>query len=161
MKLLNITLLLLAMTTGLLAQERSSEERPDKERRAEKLEARKVAYITTELDLSPLESQQFWPLYNEYQKKHKANKAQLKEQSNDVDLENLSEAEAQKLLETLLATDKLEYELKRDYTEQLSQVIPVHKLVKLHVLERKFRDDVVRSIKKKMKRREKRRPRGE
>lgn len=35
----------------------------------EALRAKKVAYITDHLDLSVKDAQQFWPVYNEYEKK--------------------------------------------------------------------------------------------
>jgi Skp family chaperone for outer membrane proteins len=35
-------------------------------KRFQRIEAIKIAYITRELDLSPEESQKFWPLYNNY-----------------------------------------------------------------------------------------------
>lgn len=34
----------------------------------DKVEARRIAYLTTELELTVEESQKFWPLYNEHNK---------------------------------------------------------------------------------------------
>jgi len=36
----------------------------------EKIKAEKVAFLTTQLDLTVAEAQKFWPLYNEYEKKN-------------------------------------------------------------------------------------------
>ena len=36
------------------------------EKKRDKIEAQKVAFITTELDLTSVESQSFWPIYNEF-----------------------------------------------------------------------------------------------
>jgi len=36
------------------------------EKKFQRIEAIKIAYITRELDLTPDESQKFWPIYNEY-----------------------------------------------------------------------------------------------
>ena len=38
----------------------------------DKINAQKVAYITRELDLTPQEAQQFWPVYNEFETQRKA-----------------------------------------------------------------------------------------
>ena len=46
-------------------------QRPGLERVAEKVEAQKIAFITNALNLTPEESQKFWPLYNEYSAKEK------------------------------------------------------------------------------------------
>ena len=35
--------------------------------RIEKIEQQRIAFITTDLDLSVEEAQAFWPLYNDYQ----------------------------------------------------------------------------------------------
>jgi len=151
MRLLYISILMLLTAATLVAQDK-----PDLDRRADRLEAKKIAYITTELDLSPSESQQFWPLYNEYQNKVKANKKDLRQRSTKAELDQMTESEAKSLMAAMLETEKQEYELKKEYTDKLSEVVPVRKIVKLFVLERKFRDEVVRSIKQKMKRRDKR-----
>ena len=44
----------------------------EKRDRDERIESMRIAYITDRLDLSPTESQQFWPLYNELQDKKRA-----------------------------------------------------------------------------------------
>ena len=40
----------------------------DKEqKKREKIHAQKIAFISTEVDLTPAEAQKFWPVYNQYE----------------------------------------------------------------------------------------------
>ena len=62
----------------------------------DKIEALKVAFITKRLNLSPEESQKFWPIYNQYEAEKKQNRlstiGSVKELKEDGDLTN-AEAE--------------------------------------------------------------------
>ena len=50
------------------------------DKKREKIEIEKIAYITKSLDLSSEEAQVFWPLYNKYSdKKNEINKKRIKE----------------------------------------------------------------------------------
>ena len=43
---------------------------PPEPPKKEKMEAMRVGFITQKLDLTSEEAQKFWPVYNEFQKKH-------------------------------------------------------------------------------------------
>ena len=59
----------LIFASGITAQENRGVKRDGKrkQRSDSRIEAKKVAYITEELDLSTEEAQRFWPLYNDFQ----------------------------------------------------------------------------------------------
>ena len=67
-------LLLCICTLGAYAQ-------PDREepKRSEKVEALKRAYITSELVLTPVEAEKFWPVYNGHEETQKTHRKELKE----------------------------------------------------------------------------------
>lgn len=53
----------------------------------EKIEAAKIAYITKEITLTPMQAEDFWPLYNEYSTKRKRlrrEKRQLHKESQNI-----------------------------------------------------------------------------
>lgn len=53
----------------------------------EKIEAAKIAYITKEVALTPMQAEDFWPLYNEYTNKRKSlrrEKRQLQRESQNI-----------------------------------------------------------------------------
>src|ERR1700712_2190452 len=53
--------------TGLA---KAQDEQPSAKKQ-EEIEALRVAFISKELQLTPVEAQQFWPLYNQYSQKLK------------------------------------------------------------------------------------------
>jgi Skp family chaperone for outer membrane proteins len=57
-------------------------------KRFQRIEAIKIAYITRELDLSPEESQKFWPLYNNYSEELK--KARQENANDEIAFEEKS-----------------------------------------------------------------------
>ena len=107
----------------------------------EKMKAEKVAFITSYVDLTVEEAQNFWPIYNEIEKKkdglarkerqayHKLNKA----------IESNNEKDIQTCLKAYIdAADDNQRDLEEDY-EQLCKVLPEKKVTKLMVAEEKFR----------------------
>ena len=63
MKNIIVVVLLVLMGGGAFAQGKLTDEK------RKEFDAQKVAFFTQELDLSPVEAESFWPLYNEMQKK--------------------------------------------------------------------------------------------
>jgi hypothetical protein len=60
--------LLLAFSTGALLASAQDEQQPPPvtAQQQQDIEALKVAFLTKQLDLTPEEAQQFWPVYNQY-----------------------------------------------------------------------------------------------
>lgn len=117
-------------------------QRPGLERVAEKVEAQKIAFITNALNLTPEESQKFWPLYNEYSAKEKELRPELKERPG-----NVSESEANELINKFFENEEKRLNLMKNYYQKFKNVIPASKVVKLHFAERKFKEKLLEKIK--------------
>lgn len=61
-----IPLLLLLISSSLMAQAQDDAKQPDREKKMQDIEALKVAFLSRELELSPEDAQKFWPVYNQY-----------------------------------------------------------------------------------------------
>ena len=61
------------------------------DKKREKIEVQKIAFITKQLDLTPEEAQKFWPVYNQFSDAKKQLHKQHKENRKDID--NLSDSE--------------------------------------------------------------------
>ena len=85
--------------------------RMDKKR--EKIEVQKIAFITKQLDLTPEEAQKFWPVYNQFSDARKQLHKQHKENRKDID--NLSDSEIEKLIDNHIILDQKELDLKKKY----------------------------------------------
>jgi hypothetical protein len=110
----------------------------------ERIQALKVAFITEELNLTPEQSQGFWPLYNEFQGKlRELKKSRIKR----LNLDEMSDAELEVLLEGHLAVEEKKIALHRSYTEQFKKVITIRQVVKLTQSEHRFRKELLRRSK--------------
>lgn len=137
-------LLLIATSLGSLQAQR-------REVKEEQLEAQRVSFITTQLDLSQEEAKVFWPVYEDYQKERKEIKEKRKTLEAEVEnIETVTNDEAGDMIAKVLALEEQEIELKRRYVGKLEPTIGNKKIAMLFSLEREFRERVLRSLKRKM-----------
>ena len=130
-----VLLFILSMNM-LQAQENRSKE--------ERIQALKVAFITEELNLTPEQSQGFWPLYNELQGKlRKLKKSRIKR----LDLDEMSDTELEALLEGHLKGEEEKIALHRTYTQRFKKVITIRQIIKLTQSEHRFRKELLRRSK--------------
>ena len=108
----------------------------------EKIKALKVAFITTELNLTPDEAAKFWPLFNAFEdrqqeiKKQKL-KAYLK-RTDGSSIDKLSEKEAATLLTQMESTEDELFQLKKKFVSNLKGILPSTKILKLKKAEEQF-----------------------
>lgn len=115
------------------------------ENKYERIKALKTAYITEQLALTPSEAEKFWPVYNSYDEKFHNLRHRKREgiyQQLHLGIENLSDEEANKLIDESLAieTDQLEYQ--KQMIAALRKVISPKKIIGL----RKAEDDFKREL---------------
>lgn len=116
----------------------------------ERVEALKISFITQELDLSPEEAQQFWPVYNEFQDKLDV----IREERNSSiprvprEFDNLSDKQLAATMEQMFALEQQELDLKREYHARFMAILPVRKVGRLHMAEQRFKMMLLNEIKK-------------
>ena len=106
----------------------------------ERIESQRIAFITQRLSLTPDEATRFWPLYNEY-------RDGLKDLRDDIerpDLQNISDEEANKIIDQHLQMETKRVELKRNLLTRLRTAIPPRKILLLHAAERDFNRELLR-----------------
>jgi len=113
------------------------------------LEQRKIAYISSALDLSSEQAQQFWPIYNDYAKQRTAANKDLKKGKED--LSTLSDSEAGILIEQILDKEEKMLKLKREHIGKLRNVLDNQQIISLLNVERKFRKDILDQYKNRRK----------
>lgn len=113
-----------------------------------KIEAEKIAYLTTELDLTPQEAQQFWPIYNEFEKKKDELINERKNIISNIQsgFETVSDKDAEKMSDRLIEIDIAESKLRQEYHQKYKKVLPIKKVIKFYHLERKFKQQLLRKI---------------
>jgi hypothetical protein len=142
-KLILTTTLILAVAGVNLIQ---AQPRPVEER----IESLFVAFVTEKLQLTPAESQAFWPVYNEYRDKEKAIKDDFRP---GKELEYMSDAEAEAFVNDGLKREQMLLDLRKDYTQQIKEVLPIRKVAMLMRVEREFKERLLKEIQERRKQR--------
>jgi len=114
----------------------------------DKIKSLKVAFITERVDLSSKEAAMFWPVYNEHEKAMAQirRKERVEIRSKMVDFENLSEAEANKLLDQLIELEKEKQELNILFLSNIREVISPKKTFLLIKAEEDFKKRLLKQI---------------
>lgn len=108
----------------------------------EQVKSLKVAFITSELDLTVDESAKFWPLYNAFdEKQSEIRRTKMKSYLDRMDSENfdtVSEKEAATLLSQMESSEEELHQLRKKFISNLKSVIPAVKILKLKKAEEDF-----------------------
>ena len=112
----------------------------------EKIKALKVAYMTEHLELTSKEAQEFWPVYNEYEKeRHELRHKQWVEiKSKLKDVSALNEKEAQNLLTSYIKIEEEEEKLEKNFLNKISKVISAKKTLVLMRSEEDFKRQLIK-----------------
>lgn len=146
MKKIIITIALFLIVAGAFAQHGKGRHED-----FEKYKAMKVSYMTEKLELTPQEAQQFWPIYNEYEKKLFEFHRHRREVENKVK-ENYSvysEDEFRKISYEMVDQFREEYNLIKEYNEKFLKVLPAKKVVMIGPIENDFRFMMIRDFRDK------------
>jgi hypothetical protein len=116
----------------------------------EKLEARRAAFITTRLDLTPEESSRFWPVYNEYSRKRMELRKSGRNYQNRQGIRNNTDPSRE--IDNQLELEEKEVALKRGYYDKFKELIPPSKLSKLESAEKEFNQEVLKKLRERRRR---------
>ncbi|MGP8214715.1 MAG: Spy/CpxP family protein refolding chaperone [Bacteroidia bacterium] len=142
---LNIILLaILSMfTQPLFAQQQDRQDR---------IENMHTAYITEKVGLTPEQAQKFWPVYNQFkadqdelQKQRRENARKVKEAGG---IDNMSDADVQKLVENEIDIKSRELDLHKKYVVKFQEVISLKQVAKLFMAEEQFKLYLLEQLKK-------------
>lgn len=148
----NVLCMSLTALVSLAALAQSTDQKKkDRAEWKEKVQAERVAYLTTALELSVEESEAFWPVYNKVQKDKSASfkdvaaamgalKGAIKEGKSDQEIEVL--------LQSYLDAREDSEAVDKDAIAQYKKVLPVAKIAKLFVAEEQFRHQQIKRLNK-------------
>ena len=138
MKISKIHLLLIA----LISLNAIAQDGPFIRKKKEQIKSLKVAFITSELSLTPDEASKFWPLFNAFEEKQQEIKTQkLKGYFNRMDedsFDKLSDKDASAILSQMESNEDELYQLKKKFVISLKGVISPIKILKLKKAEENF-----------------------
>lgn len=123
----------------------------DPQARHDDIDAMKIAYITKELNLTPDEAQQFWPVYNQYndklQEMRKKRMDAYKETKENID--KLSDKEVEAVIDNDLVSRQKELDLRKEYEAKFKTLLPIKKVAKLYAAEEQFKRVLLDKLKDK------------
>lgn len=142
-----VLVMILSVSSTAMAQQNSEEH---KKRRAEyraQIDAMKVGYFTNELELSTLESEKFWPLYNQYVERMR----RTLNQRRGLERQLRERAATTKDIEAWIAVDANMAALNSEYLPQFLKVLGEDKTMKMFQAEEKFKQELLREASRRQK----------
>jgi|WetSurMetagenome_2_1015567.scaffolds.fasta_scaffold232413_2 hypothetical protein len=115
----------------------------------EKIQAQKVAFISQDLQLTPSVAEKFWPLYNEFNSKkdeYAKTKRELEKNARKNGIDQLTDKQAQELIDAELNFEQNVLDLKKEYVEKYKAVIGINKTVKFFQSEKKFNNYLLKQL---------------
>ena len=139
-----LSILGLCIMSIIHAQDPREDKMQNRERMREKIEAQRIAYITSKLDLNADESVKFWPVYNEYTKK----RMELRKSRRDLrDQEEMNEQDSKKYVEQQIEIQEKDLALKKIYYEKFGNILSSQKLAKIEEAEKEFTQEIIKNLK--------------
>lgn len=145
-KIISFLTLIMLYSSLVFSQGHRGEKSP--EMRA-KIEAKKISYITQQLELSPDEAQLFWPLYNEMKNKKEVFHKEFRQLFKNLKRgsENLSEDESIKISDRMADLKVEKAKMEREYHYKFKKVLSAKQILDLHLAEKQFQGMLLRRIK--------------
>ncbi len=107
----------------------------------EKFKSQKIAFITEKLNLTPKEAQEFWPVYNQFEKERmelQMTRRELEEKTRNENV-RMSDQEIIKTTRSIAETFRKEADLTGNYNERFLKILPPQKVLLLYRAENQFR----------------------
>lgn len=144
MKKLSFFLVLFLLTVGGFAQKHR--DNPDF---WEAIRTKRIAFFSQSIGLSPDEAQQFWPVYNAFDKQRVDLMRRRRVLDEKLEVSNsATEADYKKLAADYVSIPIEEARLMQDYNDKYLKILPAAKVCKLYMAERKFREHLMEEYKK-------------
>lgn len=104
------------------------------------IENMKIAFLTKHLALTELQAPAFWPIYNKYEEEKKAlRKGSFGEDKMGKSIDEITDADADKLVENYFLLKTKELELSKKYMTDFKKVLDSKQVAKLITSEKQFK----------------------
>ncbi|MEA3447604.1 MAG: hypothetical protein U9Q98_04020 [Bacteroidota bacterium] len=116
--------------------------------RHEAMEAEKVSYLTRNLDLTVMEAQKFWPVYNEYQDELEKNIMAQRNIMDKLDPEDsdLSNKELETKIDELIQLEVDKANIQKSFHQKFKKVLPINKLGLFYHYDKEFKRYLLRKF---------------
>ncbi len=115
----------------------------DRDALRQRVEAQRIAFITQKLELSPEESEKFWPVYNAHKKALEEKRKGIRP---DKPMSDLTDDEARELIAKYLDLEAETVELKRQFMDDVLEILPPRRALRLNMIEAEFNRGVLERL---------------
>ena len=115
----------------------------------ERLNAYKIAFFTKSLNLTSLEAEKFWPVYNEFQNRRteiQQQRQQLNRRINQTGM-TMSDSERSEAGDNLIGLEVNEANLSLEYHKKFKEILPPAKVLRLYQAENQYRQQLLNELK--------------
>lgn len=112
----------------------------------ERTAALRIAFLTKYLELTPAESEKFWPIYNEMRAAGKAEMDKFKEQLDKADPSTMNDADLERLLNAQMENEQTMLNVRKAYMQKFKAVLPMQKVWQLSTAEEAFRRELLQHV---------------
>lgn len=115
---------------------------------SERIKADRVNFFTSHIQLTPVEAQRFWPIYNEFD----AKKDELYKQRMEIAMRymsnsnTLTDRELESMLTAYWNINQKESRLAADYHKKFLNVLPAAKVMRLYMTEEQFKNSYLQRM---------------
>lgn len=100
----------------------------------------RTAYITKRLELTPAQSEKFWPVYNKYQEEMFDVQKQIRQNNGPL------QANGKDQILNGLALDEKKTNIRKFYTNEFLKILPPEKVSMIAKSEKDFNDEMIKKI---------------
>lgn len=148
-KLLILIIISLVAVSGFAQPEPSKQQQ--RNQRYQQIQSAKIAFFTSEIQLTPKEAEDFWPVYNQYWKEREtlmrrtqgAMKSIIKTLSGE---EKRSDADLKVVLESYISNNTDEGAIQRAYFERFLKILSIEKVARMYKAEEEFRMKMIHQL---------------
>ncbi|MDP3437123.1 MAG: hypothetical protein Q8S04_07750 [Bacteroidales bacterium] len=149
MKKLFILLITLSFAFSGFAQ--NEPQKKQKSHTYQQIQSAKIAFFTTEIQLTPKEAEAFWPLYNEYWREREMLMRRTQDAMRVItayvkDGSPKTEPELVKLMGVYINNVTEEGFIHKVYYDKFFKILPVEKVARLYIAEEQFRMKMIRQF---------------
>src|SRR5262245_55085813 len=148
--LFNRALLIAALSMPAFAMAQDDDLPQLPEGKLEEIKTQKTAFLTRRMDLTPEEAQKFWPVYNQFDKEIEANRKEMREVRKEMKDTGLSDADAAKALDRMLAAMQKELDIRKQYTGEFKKVIGASKTLRMFKAEKDFNRELINRVRERI-----------
>lgn len=124
-----------------------AQDKPDKKNREEKeakVQELRKQFFNEKLALSETEQKAFWPLYDEYKLKDKNLRDSFMKKYKKNEIVFMDDKKAEEYLNAMLKLRDDQNALYKEYINKYKRVLPIKKVAMLPMLEREFKEEVLK-----------------